>query len=88
MRSLAIAAANARTDEETVLEFSRAGWIKVIQKNGCRFVSGQDEYKARFIVDLRTKLKLADEQIEIVLAQEKPPYSLEQVAAILANHKR
>lgn len=85
-RPLAIAAGNIRTDEETLLEFDRAGWIDVVVKDGSRFVSGQDEYRSRFILHLRQRLKLTDEQIGIVLEHEKPPYSLDQVPAILARH--
>jgi len=85
-RALAIAARNVRTDETTLMEFHRAGWIEVISKDGCAFVSGQDEYRSRFILHLRQKLKLTDKEIAIVLANEKPPYSLDQVAAILARH--
>jgi hypothetical protein len=58
----------------------------VISKEGRAFVSGQDEYRARFILHLREKLKLTNKQIGIVLANEKPPYSLDQVPAILARH--
>jgi hypothetical protein len=85
-RLLAIAAANLRTDEKTMLEFNRAGWIEVISKDGRAFVSGQDEYRARFILHLRAKMKLTDGQIGTVLANESPPYSLDQVPAILAHH--
>lgn len=85
-RPLAVAAGNTRTEEETLLEFSRAGWIEVIFKDGRAFISGQDEYRCRFVLHLRHKLKLTDEQIGIVLANGKPPYSVDQVPAILARH--
>jgi hypothetical protein len=84
-RSLAIAARNAGTDENTLLEFNRAGWIDVTWKDGYAFVSGQDEYRSRFILHLRQKLNLTDEQIGTVLANGKPPYSVDQVAEILAH---
>jgi len=85
-RPLAIAAGNARTDEETLLEFGRAGWIEVTFKDQWPFISGQDEYRSRFILHLRQKLNLTDEQIGIVLANAKPPYAVDQVPAILARH--
>ena len=84
-RPLAVAAGNARTDETTPLEFNRAGWIEVIFKEERAFISGQDEYRSRFIIHLRQKLQLSDDQIGIVLANSKPPYSLEQVPVILAR---
>jgi hypothetical protein len=85
-RPLTTAAGNARTDEQTLLEFSRTGWIEVIFKDGRGFVSGQDEYRSRFILHLRQRMNLTDEQIGIVLAEGKPPYSVDQVPAILARH--
>jgi hypothetical protein len=86
MRLLSTAAGNVHTDEETLLAFHHAGWIKVASKDGRSFVSGQDEYRSRFILHLRQKLKLTDHQIGIVLENGKPPYSLEQVPVILASH--
>jgi hypothetical protein len=86
MRSLAVAAGNVQTDEKTLLAFHEAGWIKVASKNGLDFVSGQDEYRSRFILHLRLKMKLTDRQIGIVLENGTPPYSLAQVPAILAGH--
>jgi len=84
-RPLAAAAGNVGTDEETLMAFHRAGWIEVVRKEERIFISGQDEYRSRFILHLRQKLKLTDEQIGIVLANGKPPYSLDQVPAILAR---
>jgi cyanophycinase-like exopeptidase len=85
-RPLAVAARKISTDEQTLLEFQRAGWIQVVSKNGSSFVSGEDEYRSRFILHLRQKLNLTDEQIGIVLENGKAPYSLDQVQAILARH--
>ena len=85
-RTIATAAANVRSDEKTLLEFNRAGWIEIVTKNGVTFVSGQDEYRAKFILHLRQKLHLTDDEIGVILANEKPPYSLDQVPAILARH--
>jgi hypothetical protein len=84
-RPLATAASNARTDEETLLAFQRAGWIEIVRKDGRVFISGQDEYRSRFILHLRQKLNLTDEQIGIVLVNGKPPYSVDLVPAILAR---
>jgi hypothetical protein len=83
---LAVVAGHLGTVEQTLLDLEHAGWINVVSKDGKRFVSNQDEYRARFILHLRVKLKLTDEQIGIVLTNEKPPYSLAQVPAILARH--
>jgi hypothetical protein len=80
------AAEHLRASEKTLLEFGRAGWIAVIPRNGCLFLSCQDEYRARFILHLRQNLRLTDEQITFVLANEEPPYSVEQVPGILNRH--
>jgi hypothetical protein len=83
---LTTAAQNAKTSESTLLEFGQAGWIQVIRRNGCLFVSGHDAYRARFVLCLRQKLELTDRQIGIVLDHQGPPYSLAEVPAILADY--
>ena len=85
-RPLTVAAGNLQATENTLIDFTRAGWISVTIRHGCQFISGKDEYRARFILHLRQKLKLTDNEIGIVLSNEKPPYSLDQVPAILARH--
>lgn len=49
-RLLDVAAQNAKTDVTTLSEFGRAGWIEVVSKEGCCYVSAQDEYRCRFIL--------------------------------------
>ncbi len=85
-RLLSIAARNLNATEDELIDFGRAGWIDVTVKDGCQFISGKDEYRARFILHLRQKLELTNEEIGIVLSNEKPPYSLDQVPSILARH--
>lgn len=81
--SLAAAAKNLGTDEGTLLEFGLAAWIEVVSKDGRAYISAEDEYRSRFILHLRQKLRLTDQQIGIVLANAKAPYSVAQVPAIL-----
>jgi hypothetical protein len=88
MRPLAAAAGSVQTDEKTLLSFHNAGWIKVTSKNGNDFVSGQDEYRSKFILHLRKKMNLNDSQIGIVLENGKAPYSLEEVPSILATYSK
>jgi hypothetical protein len=85
-RPLDVAAKNARTNEATLLEFGRTGWIEVVSKEGHPYVSAQDEYRSRFILHLRQKLRLTDQQIGTVLANAKAPYAVDQVPEILARH--
>ena len=74
-RSLEAAARRVQTTEATLLEFGSAGWIEFVSKEGQIYISGQDEYKCRFILHLRQKLGLSDKQIVIVLAKATAPYS-------------
>ena len=85
-RLLDVAAKNANTDVTTLSEFGRAGWIEVVSKQGCCYVSAQDEYRCRFILHLKQRLRLTDEQIGIVLANAQAPYAVEQVREILARY--
>ena len=85
-RSLEAAARHTKTTEATLIEFGRVGWIEVVSKAGCDYISSQDEYRCHFILHLRRKLELSDKQIGIVLAQAKAPYSPEQVVQILGEH--
>jgi hypothetical protein len=82
------AARHVQTTEATLVGFGRAGWIEVVSKEGNLYVSSQDEYKCRFILYLRKKLGLSDEQMGIVLAKAKAPYSPQQVGEILEQHCR
>ena len=85
-QTLAGAAAKLQVAEEILMEFNRAGWISLTIKQGRPFVSGHDEYRARFILHLRKKLELTNDEIGVVLSNQEPPYSLDQVASILAAH--
>lgn len=83
---LSVAAATLKTTEDVLLDFDRAGWVSVVMKNGLPFISGHHTYRARFILHLSEKLRLTTEEITVVLSQEKPPYSLDKIPAILAQH--
>ncbi|HTA42662.1 MAG TPA: hypothetical protein VK789_09455 [Bryobacteraceae bacterium] len=85
-RSLDTAARRVRTTEATLLEFGGLGWIEFVSKEGHTYLSGQDEYRCRFILHLRQKLGLSDQQIGVVLAKAKAPYSPEQVVDILGDN--
>ena len=85
-RLLEVAAKNAKTDVTTLGEFGRAGWIEVVSKEGCWYVSAQDEYRCRFLLHLRQRLRLTDEQSGIVLANAQAPYAVDEVREILARY--
>jgi len=81
---LSTAARTLQTDEKTLLDFAQKSWIQPIEKHGMIFLDGQQRYKARYILHLRIRRKLSDEQITLVLSVQGPPYSLDEVDEILA----
>jgi hypothetical protein len=84
-RPLETAARHVQTTETTLIEFCRAGWIEFVCKEGHTYLSSQDEYKCRFILHLRVKLGLSNDQIGLVLTKAKAPYSMRQVIEILGQ---
>ena len=69
--------------EAAVQEMLDLGWLKAETKNGVRFLNGHQEYRARFILALRAKKTLTNEEISIILAEQEPPYSFQLVDVIL-----
>jgi hypothetical protein len=84
-QTLSIAARTLQIDETTLLEFGRKSWIKTTEKGGITFVDGHGRYKARYILHLRNRMHLTDQQISAVLSVQEPPYSVEEVDGILAR---
>ena len=77
------AATGLLTDAATLLDFSNRGWIETVEKNGLTFIAADQRYRAKYILHLRRKKKLTDEQIEYVLSVQQPPYSAANVDEIL-----
>lgn len=82
-RELCWAATGLQTEIGTLEEFCRKGWIKTVEKNGTTYIGADQQYRARFILHLRNKLRLSDEQIDLVLKVQKPPYSAAGVLQLL-----
>jgi hypothetical protein len=82
---LSAAARTLQTDEKTLWDFAQKSWIKPIEKHGMIYLDGQQRYKARYILHLRNRRKLSDEQISRVLSVQQPPYSVAEVDEILAT---
>jgi hypothetical protein len=74
------------TDVATLLDFARRGWIKTAEKNGSVFIAADQQYRAKYILHLRRKKHLNDEQIECILSVQQPPYSAAAVDSILKEH--
>jgi hypothetical protein len=81
--SVAAVAHRLGVSEAAVQEMLDLGWLKAEKKNGLSFLGGHQEYRARFILALRRKKTLSNEEISFILAEQEPPYSYQRVDAIL-----
>jgi hypothetical protein len=81
---IATVARNLKVSESNLLDLEQRRWICSVSRNGNIFLSGRDALKARFIFHLR-RLRLTDDEIELVLATQDPPYSLAQIPQILGR---
>lgn len=86
-QTLSTAAAGLQTEEETLLEFHRKGWIKAVDRNNMKFLAADQRYRAKYILHLYQTKRLSDEEIQLVLSVQRPPYSAAQVDEILKNSK-
>jgi hypothetical protein len=80
-------ATELKTDTATLLDFSRRGWINTVEKNGSVFIASSQRYRARYILYLRQKKSLSDDEIELLLSVQRPPYSAADVDRILREHR-
>ena len=85
-QQLSWAATGLQTEIATLQDFDRRGWIKTVEKNGRVYLAADQRYRAKYILHLREKKHLRDEQIELVLSVQRPPYSAAQVDEILRKH--
>ena len=79
-------AASLLTDERTLLDFRRKGWIQAVERNGTVFVSADQRYRAKYILHLLHEKHLSDDQIQLVLSVQRPPYSAAEVDQIVTRH--
>lgn len=84
---LSSAAKKIASSEEELLGLADREWIKPVARGRFVYISGRDEYTARFILHLRHRLKLSDQDIQRVLDVQAPPYSLKDVPAALRQSK-
>lgn len=83
---IAVVASRIATTKEELLDLERQGWISTTNdEGGAALVSGRQEYKARFILHLRHRLHLTNDEITRILDVENPPYSLKDVSRILGR---
>lgn len=84
-QALSAVAAGLRTDEATLLDFKRKGWIETVERNNQLFLASDQRYRAKYILFLHQTKSLSEEQIQLVLSIQRPPYSAAQVEEILKN---
>ncbi len=83
---LGLVARHLHVPESDIKEMLSHGWLNAVEKNGITFLEGHQEYRARFILALRQRRALSDDQIAYVLDEQAPPYSFDQVDGILARY--
>src|SRR5438270_119315 len=79
-------AASLKVDEEKLLDFRRKGWIEAVVRNDVVFIASDQRYRAKYILHLRATKHLNDEQVQLVLSIQRPPYSLSDVDEILKRN--
>jgi hypothetical protein len=83
---IAAVAVGLLTDEATLLDFYRKGWIQARERRGTVFLSSDQRYRAKYILHLLETKHLTDDQIQLVLSVQRPPYSAAEVDQILKEH--
>jgi hypothetical protein len=81
-----VVAAGLQTEPETLLDFHRKGWIQAVERGDVLYLAADQRYRAKYILHLYNAKNLNEEQIELVLSIQRPPYSAAQVDEILKNH--
>jgi hypothetical protein len=81
---LSAVARRLNTSEADLAGFEQLRWIDGKHKDGNVFLSSRDEYKAKFILHLRS-LNFTDDEIGEVLDTQQPPYSLALIPGILGE---
>jgi hypothetical protein len=87
LQTFPIVAAGLQTEQETLLDFHRKGWIEAVKRNDVLYLASDQRYRAKYILHLYKAKNLNEEQIELVLSIQQPPYSAAQVDEILRNHE-
>jgi hypothetical protein len=81
-------AATLQTNEATLLEFHRNGWIQTVRRNDISFLAADQGYRAKYILYLSNVKHLNHGQIQLVLSVQRPPYCAAEVDEILESQAR
>jgi hypothetical protein len=82
-QTISAVAAGLKTNEQVLLDFQQKGWIQAVERNDLLFLAADQRYRAKYILYLYETKHLSDEQIQLVLSIQRPPYSAAQVDEIL-----
>ena len=83
---ISVVAAGLQTEQETLLDFQRKGWIAAVKRNDMTYLASDQRYRAKYILHLSRAKHLSEEQIELVLSVQQPPYSAAEVDEILRSN--
>ena len=83
---ISVVATSLHTDEETLRDFQRKGWIQAVERHDVTFLAADQRYRAKYILYLHQTRRLSEEQIQLVLSNQRPPYSAAEVDEILNHH--
>jgi len=82
-QAISLIAASLGTNEQTLLDFRRKGWIDAVERGNTVFLAADQRYRAKYILYLIRTKRLNDDQIRVVLLNQRPPYSAAEVDRIL-----
>jgi hypothetical protein len=85
-QAISLIAASLKTDEKTLVDFRRKGWIEAVERSNTVFLSAAERYRAKYILYLIQTKHLSDNQVRLVLSVQRPPYSAAEVDRILEQH--
>ena len=83
---ISVVAASLQTNTETLLDFSRKGWVQTATRNTHMYLAADQRYRAKYILYLYGTKHLSDDQIQVVLSAQRPPYAASPVDEILKQH--
>jgi len=83
---ISVVAASLQTDTETLLDFSRKGLIRTATRNAGVYLAADQRYRAKYILYLHGTKHLSEDQIQLVLSVQRPPYAASEVDEILKQH--
>jgi len=82
-QSITSIATALQTDEKTLADFRRKGWIAAVERHDTVFLATDQRCRAKYILYLLEARHLSDDQVQLVLTAQRPPYASKDVDEIL-----